>query len=126
MPQRQQDRLARHVAVQFEEGDHRAREGDRADRDAEPHLDPADRDGSRPSASTIPKASGLRKAAAPTSTAAMPTRLWKAATSCGIAVIAIRRAVTRPIAAPIAIAPGSGRSASSRSQQPERDSSSGR
>ena len=47
----------------------------------------------------IPNASGLRNAAAPTSTAAMPTRLWKAATSCGIAVIWMRRAVTRPIAA---------------------------
>ena len=29
----------------------------------------------------------------------MPTRLWNAATSCGIAVIWILRAVTRPIAA---------------------------
>ena len=47
----------------------------------------------------MPNASGLRNAAAPTSTAAMPTRLWKAATSCGIAVIWILRAVTRPIAA---------------------------
>ncbi len=35
----------------------------------------------------------------------MPTRLWKAATSCGIAVIAILRAVTRPMTAPTAIAP---------------------
>ena len=35
----------------------------------------------------------------------MPTRLWKAATSCGIAVIWILRAVTRPMPPPIAIAP---------------------
>ena len=54
--------------------------------------------------SAIPKAVGFRKAAAATSTAASPTRLWNAATSCGIAVIAIRRAVTSPIAAPIPIA----------------------
>ena len=47
---------------------------------------------------------GIEKAAAATSTAARPTSEWKAATSCGIAVIAIRRAVTKPIAAPIAIA----------------------
>ena len=57
-----------------------------------------------PSAPAMPNASGLRNAAAATSTAAMPTREWNAATSCGIAVIAIRRAVTRPITAPIAIA----------------------
>ena len=29
----------------------------------------------------------------------MPTREWKAATSCGIAVIGTRRAITAPIAA---------------------------
>ena len=52
----------------------------------------------------IPNASGLRKAAAPTSTAAIPTRLWKAATSCGIAVILILRAVTRPMPPPITMA----------------------
>src|SRR3546814_7595972 len=40
MPHRQDDRLARHVAVQFEERDHRTRESDRADRYAEPHPDP--------------------------------------------------------------------------------------
>ena len=34
----------------------------------------------------------------------MPTRLWKAATSCGIAVIWILRAVTRPMPPPITIA----------------------
>ena len=53
-------------------------------------------------ASVMPKASGLRKAAAPTATAARPTRLWNAATSCGIAVIAIRCAMTMPITAPMA------------------------
>jgi hypothetical protein len=53
----------------------------------------------------MPKASGLRYAAVPTSTAAMPTRLWNAATSCGIAVIWILRAVTRPIPPPTTIAP---------------------
>ena len=37
----QQDRLAAHVAVQFQESDDRAREGDRANRDAKAHLDPA-------------------------------------------------------------------------------------
>ena len=50
------------------------------------------------------KRTELRNAAAPTSTAAMPTSEWKAATSCGIAVIWMRRAVTRPIAPPISIA----------------------
>ena len=34
----------------------------------------------------------LRNAAAVTSTVARPTKLWKAATSCGIAVNAMRRA----------------------------------
>jgi hypothetical protein len=53
-----------------------------------------------PSAWRMPKAAGLRKAAAPTSTAARPTRLWNAATSCGIAVIWMRRAVVRPTTAP--------------------------
>ncbi len=40
----------------------------------------------------------------PTSTAAMPTRLWNAATSCGIAVIWILRAVMRPIPPPMTMA----------------------
>ena len=43
-------------------------------------------------------------AAAATSTAARPTSEWKAATSCGIAVIAILRAVTMPMIAPMAMA----------------------
>jgi hypothetical protein len=42
-----------------------------------------------PSGLTRPKSTGLMKAAAATSTAAMPTREWKPATSCGIAVISI-------------------------------------
>ena len=45
---------------------------------------------------------GLYSAAAATNTAAMPTRLWNAATSCGIAVIGMRSAITTPIAPPIA------------------------
>src|SRR3546814_9787013 len=36
--QRQNDRRARHVAVELQEGDDRPRKGDRADRDAQPHL----------------------------------------------------------------------------------------
>ena len=49
----------------------------------------------------MPYASGVVSAAAATSTAAMPTRLWKAATSCGIAVIEIRRAMTAPVPPPM-------------------------
>jgi len=49
------------------------------------------------------KASGLWRAAPATSTAAKPTRLWKAATSCGIAVILILNAIAVPIAPPITI-----------------------
>ena len=59
----------------------------------------------RPSAPTMPKATGLRKAAAATSTAAIPTSEWNAATSCGMSVMAILRAVTQPIPPPMAIAP---------------------
>ena len=55
--------------------------------------------------SKIPKAPGLRKAAAPTRTAAMPTRLWNAATSCGMSVIAIRRAMMKPMPPPMTMAP---------------------
>ena len=57
-----------------------------------------------PSASMMSNASGLRNAATPTSTAAMPTSEWKAATSCGMSVMAMRRAVTTPITAPMPIA----------------------
>ena len=57
-----------------------------------------------PLVSTIPNDAGLRKAAAATSTAASPTREWKAATSCGMSVIAMRRAVTKPMTAPIPMA----------------------
>ena len=38
-----------------------------------------------------------------TNTAARPTSEWKAATSCGSAVISILRAVTAPMAPPIAM-----------------------
>ena len=48
-------------------------------------------------------AEGFRriKAAAATSTAARPTSEWKAATSSGIAVIGMRRAITAPMPPPI-------------------------
>ena len=49
----------------------------------------------------MPKASGETKAAAATNTAARPTSEWKAATSCGSAVIWMRQATTVPIAPPI-------------------------
>ena len=48
-----------------------------------------------------PKASGETKAAAATNTAARPTSEWKAATSCGRAVIWMRMATTAPIAPPM-------------------------
>ena len=52
---------------------------------------------------TDPKlnASGLRNAAIATNTAARPTRLWKPATSSGIAVIGILKAINAPIDPPI-------------------------
>ena len=49
----------------------------------------------------MPKASGETKAAAATNTAARPTSEWKAATSCGSAVIWMRSATTAPIAPPM-------------------------
>ena len=48
-----------------------------------------------------PKASGETNAAAATNTAARPTSEWKAATSCGRAVIWMRMATTAPIAPPM-------------------------
>ena len=42
MAERQEDRFARHVAVQFQKGDHAPREGNRADRGPKAHLDPTD------------------------------------------------------------------------------------
>ena len=57
-----------------------------------------------PSASRMPKAPGLSQAARPTSTAAMPTSEWKAATSCGIAVMAMRRAMKKPTRPPMRMA----------------------
>jgi len=57
-----------------------------------------------PSSPRMSKAPGLRNAAPATSTAARPTSEWNAATSCGIAVIWIRRAVVRPMMAPMAMA----------------------
>ena len=47
------------------------------------------------------KASGFKKAAIATNTAANPTRLWKPATNSGIAVIGILKAIKAPIAPPI-------------------------
>ena len=52
-----------------------------------------------------PKASGEIKAAAATNTAARPTSEWKAATSCGSAVIWMRSATKVPIAPPITSPP---------------------
>ena len=96
---REDQRRAGDQALQLGEGDDRAGEGDRADRQAEAHLDQAarlDRAGDA-------DAEGLRreKAAPATKTAARPTRLWKAATSCGSAVIWMRSAMKVPIAPPI-------------------------
>ena len=47
------------------------------------------------------KASGFKKAAIATKTAANPTRLWNPATNSGIAVIGILKAIKAPIAPPI-------------------------
>ena len=47
------------------------------------------------------KASGFRKAAIATKTAANPTKLWKPATNSGIAVIGILKAIKAPINPPI-------------------------
>ena len=49
----------------------------------------------------MPIDEGTYNAADATSTAARQTREWNAATSCGIAVIAIFLAITRPIVPPI-------------------------
>ena len=50
----------------------------------------------------IPKlnASGFKKADVATNTAASPTRLWKPATSSGIAVMGILKAINAPIEPP--------------------------
>ena len=53
----------------------------------------------------IPYASGDHSAAIAIITAANPTSEWNAATSCGIAVIAILRAMPVPIAPPSAMPP---------------------
>ena len=47
------------------------------------------------------KASGFKKAAIATNTAASPTKLWKPATNSGIAVIGILYAIKAPINPPI-------------------------
>ena len=47
------------------------------------------------------KASGFKKAAIATNTAAKPTKLWKPATNSGIAVIGILKAIKAPIDPPI-------------------------
>ena len=44
-------------------------------------------------------------AATATRQAAMPTRLWKAATSCGMAVMGTRRAMIAPTVPPMATPP---------------------
>src|SRR6202051_2897602 len=48
----------------------------------------------------MPNAAGAYSAPAATSTAAMPTSEWKAATSSGIEVIGTRRAITAPMPPP--------------------------
>ena len=52
---------------------------------------------------TVPKLKefGFKKAAIATNTAASPTRLWKPATSSGIAVMGILNAIKAPIDPPI-------------------------
>ena len=50
--------------------------------------------------SPMPNALGAYSAAAATNTAARPTSEWKAATSSGMAVMAMRRAVTAPTRPP--------------------------
>ena len=52
-------------------------------------------------ATPMPKASGDMKAAQATSTAARPTSEWNAATSCGIAVMAMRLAMMAPMPPPM-------------------------
>src|SRR5579862_5325035 len=52
----------------------------------------------------MPNAAGAYSAPAATSTAAMPTSEWNAATSSGIEVIGTRRAITAPTPPPIATA----------------------
>ena len=47
------------------------------------------------------KAEGFKKAAIATNTAASPTKLWKPATSSGIAVMGILNAIKAPIPPPI-------------------------
>ena len=104
MPRRQNDRRARHVAVELGEGDERAGEGDGADGDAQAtsrsgsaHADSA------VAADAVGVAAIERRAA--TSTAARPTSEWNAATSCGMAVMAMRRAITAPMPPPMARPP---------------------
>ena len=52
----------------------------------------------------IPNAAGAFSAAAATNTADKPTSEWKAATSCGSAVIWMRRATTTPMPPPTRMA----------------------
>ncbi len=49
----------------------------------------------------MPNASGAFSAPAATNTAARPTSEWNAATSCGSAVIWMRRAITAPMLPPM-------------------------
>jgi len=81
--------------------------GDGADGDTQAHLDQAlCLDDSRAHIGGVVNTDAIsvraKYSAAPaTSTAARPTSEWKAATNCGMAVIAMRFAVTAPIAPPI-------------------------
>ena len=99
MAQRQDDRLARHAPRQLRERDDRAGEGDGADGDAERHLDQA-RDVRWRRARRCRRLRAHRARRRATNTAARPTSEWNAATSSGIAVIGIRRAVTAPMPPP--------------------------
>ena len=104
MARGQQDRRAAHVAVELGEGDDRAGEGDRADGDAEAHLDQA----LRADRAFRADAEGLRRierrAARP---ARRPGRRANGTPrrAAASSVMAMRRAVTAPMPPPMARPP---------------------
>ncbi len=75
---------------------------DGADGDAERHFNQAAGSVMAPRVPMSKADRRERRPRPPRSTAAMPTSEWNAATSCGIAVIWTRRAITAPTAPPIA------------------------
>ena len=93
-------RRAGHESLQLGEGDDRAGEGDGADRRARGPSRPGCPARSR-RACRCRRPTAHEKAAVATQTAARPTRLWKAATSCGSAVIWMLSAIKVPMAPPI-------------------------